>query len=95
MGLINFINSKLSDDSDGWRPRLTRDTIKFATRDPEPSKSNRNINSVLEARLTLLLDPSFTIEAVCKAVGRAYFVHKNFLDSFSTLRNVLLGTTPV
>ena len=37
-GLMQFINEKLGEkDSRIWKPRLTREFIKFAVKDPEPS----------------------------------------------------------
>ena len=71
-GLIHFIDEKLSDenkDNQVWKPRLTRDTIRFAAKDPEPSATNSQVKSVLEGTLRLRLDPSLTIEDVCNAVS--------------------------
>ena len=38
-GLLQFMHEKLHGDKDKqvWKPRLTRDTIKFAAKDPEAS----------------------------------------------------------
>ena len=56
-------------DSLLWKPRLTRDAIKFVAKDPEPSPQKPDLKSVIEGQVTLSLDEKYTLQAVCKAVS--------------------------
>lgn len=44
-----------------WKPRLTRDTIKFAAKDPEASPTNPEMKSINEGHSTLYLDEGLQI----------------------------------
>lgn len=62
-------------DAQVWKPRLTRDTVKFSAKDPEPSESNPQVKSVNEGRSTLYFDSDkLTVQAVCHAVSRKLII---------------------
>ena len=52
-----------------WKPRLTRETIRFAAKDPEASPQNAAVTSVTEGCSILFLDEVHQLQAVSRAVS--------------------------
>ena len=71
-GLVAFMKEALGPkDVQVWKPRLTRDAVKFSAKDPAPSQTNPQVKSVNEGHSILYLDgDKLTVQAACHAVSR-------------------------